>query len=247
MIGERSIPRILFLDMEGTLLQKEYRLDDGLVAPSAWTALAERLGPRCLEAENRTKVSWKAGEYTGYLEWMRKTVDLHQQYGLTKQIFDELIQSVDFVPNVSVALRKLHDQGVISAMVTGGFKALADRVQKNLRIHHVLAACEYFFDSQTGLIDHVNLLPADEEGKVDFMKLICREYGVSARECAFVGDGMNDVHLASEVGYSIAFNAQPELCAAATRQVNQSRGREDFTAVADILVSEWLYASPRSP
>jgi phosphoserine phosphatase len=236
----KSIPRILFLDMEGTLLQKEYRLDDGLVAPSAWTALAERIGPECLAAENLTKISWHAGEYAGYLEWMRKTVDIHQQYGLTSKTFTELVNSVDFVPNVGSSLQGIHARGVVTAMVTGGFKALADRVQKQLRIHHVLAACEYFFHAHTGLIEHVNLLPADEEGKVDFMRLICREYGANARDCAFVGDGMNDVHLAKEVGFSVAFNAQPELRAVATVQVSQPQGAEDFAAVADVLESKWL-------
>lgn len=48
-------PKIIFLDMEGTLLKKEYRLDDGLVAPSAWTLLAERLGRDCLRDEQDTK------------------------------------------------------------------------------------------------------------------------------------------------------------------------------------------------
>ena len=67
-----TFPRIVFLDMEGTLLQKECRLDDGRVAPSAWTVLAEALGEECLAAENATKVSWLANQYSGYLEWMRK-------------------------------------------------------------------------------------------------------------------------------------------------------------------------------
>ena len=31
-----TFPRIVFLDMEGTLLQKAYHLDDGTVAPSAF-------------------------------------------------------------------------------------------------------------------------------------------------------------------------------------------------------------------
>jgi phosphoserine phosphatase len=221
--------------MEGTLLQKEYRLDDGMVAPSAWTVLAEALGDECLAAENATKVLWLANKYRGYLEWMRKTIEIHQRFGLTERVFTEVMNSVPFMPGVESALQRIHERGAVSVVVTGGFKALADRVQRRLRIHHSFAACDYFFDTETGLIDHFNLLPADEAGKVDFMRLTCREYGLDPRECAFVGDGKNDVYLAQAVGFSVAFNAQQELCAVATETISQPRGCEDFTAVADIL------------
>jgi phosphoserine phosphatase len=235
----REYPRIVFLDMEGTLLLKDYRFDDGRVAPSAWTVLAAKLGKKCLDAENRTKERWRAKKYSGYLEWMRKTIELHDKFGLTQQVFLEVVNSIAFVPNVEPAVRRLHARRAITAVVTGGFKALADRVQRRLRIHHSFAACEYFFHAQTGLIDHFNLLPADEVGKVDFMKLTCREYGVDPAECAFVGDGMNDVHLAQAVGFSIAFNAQPELCDVATETVSQAPGAEDFMAVAEVLESRF--------
>lgn len=227
-------PPIIFFDMEGTLLLKEYRLDDGLVAPSAWTVLAEALGPDCLEAENETKRTWRAGGYSCYLEWMRKTVEIHKKFGLTRPIFESVMESVSLTPHVVPALRRMHDAGAATVLVTGGFKALADRVQRALKIHHVFAGCEYFF-SPEGSIDHFNLLPADEQGKVDFMNLICREYKVDPRDCAFVGDGMNDVHLAKAVGFSISFNAQPELRAVASWDITQGRGNEDFTAVADTL------------
>jgi phosphoserine phosphatase len=230
-----AYPRIVFLDMEGTLLRKEYRLDDGKVAPSGWTLLAEALGPECLAAENETKNRWNAKGYSGYLEWMRDTIRIHKEFGLTERLFREVMDSVSFMPNVESALQRIHAAGAATCVVTGGFKTLADRVQRRLRIHHAFAACEYFFDPGTGLIDHFNLLPADEEGKVDFMNLTCREYGVDPEQCAFVGDGKNDVHLARAVGFSIAFNAQPELVAAATRSIDQNSGAEDFGAVADLL------------
>jgi phosphoserine phosphatase len=232
-----EFPRIVFLDMEGTLLQKEYRLDDGMVAPSAWTVLAEALGAECLAAENATKVRWKAKEYSGYLEWMRRTIEIHQLYGLTERVFMQVMESVPFTRNVDAALQRIHSHGAVTVVVTGGFKALADRVQRYLRIHHSFAACDYFFDAETGLIDHFNLLPADEAGKVDFMNLICREYGADPATCAFIGDGMNDVHLARAVGFSVAFNAQSELSDVATAVVSQTPGTEDFMAVVDALES----------
>lgn len=233
-------PRIVFFDMEGTLLGKEYRLDDGVVAPSAWTLLAEHLGPECLAAEQQTKLHWKACKYSNYIEWMRATVEIHRQFGLTESVFRAVTDSVALTPNVHAAFKRIHSWETKTVLISGGFKALSDRVQRTLRIDHAFAACEYFFDAETGKIDHFNLLPADEVGKVDFMRLMCREYGVQSIDCAFVGDGMNDVHLAREVGFSVAFNAQPELVAASTMSIAQPAGSEDFMAVVDLLERHFL-------
>lgn len=228
-------PRIVFLDLEGTVFLKDYRLDAGRVAPSAWAVLAERLGARCLEEEEETQCKWNRQEYPGYVEWMRDTIRIHQKYGLTRQVFDEVISSIEFTPGIEEAVQEMQKFGAITAIVTGAFKALADRAQTRLKIDHALSACEYFFDSDTGLIQHFNLLPSDERGKVRFVELLAEEHGVELTQCVFVGDGKNDVHLAQAVGFSIAFNAQPELRAVATRSIEQPRGQENFRQVAELI------------
>jgi phosphoserine phosphatase len=228
-------PRIVFFDMEGTLLQKEHRLDDGQVAPSAWTLLAEALGPECLREEQESKKHWTADRFSNYLEWMKHTVDFYCRHGLTKAAFFRVVDAIPLTPNADAALARIHSRGSKSVLISGGFKALADRVQVALKIHHAFAGCEFFFSDSTGKVEHTNLLPADEKGKVDFMQLMCREYKVDPMDCVFVGDGKNDRHLAPEVGFSIAFNAQPELIEASTIAVNQTRGSEDFMAVADLI------------
>lgn len=226
--------RIVFLDMEGTLLKKDIRFDDGLVAPSAWTVLAHALGDKCLQEENESKARWRAGAIPSYIEWMRQTVEIHKKFGLTKSIFDSVVNSADEMPGVAGAMERIHEMGYVTALITGGFKALADRLQRRLLITHALAGCEYFFDS-CGVLQHANLLPADELGKVDFMRLMCREYSADPEKCFFIGDGMNDVHLARVVGCSVAFNGQPELRAVATRCIDQTVGAENFSAVADLI------------
>ena len=234
-----TFPRIMFLDMEGTLLQKEHRLDDGRVAPSAWTVLAERLGPECLAEENATKDVWNAQGYPGYLEWMRASVEIHKRFVLRRSVFESVMDSITLTRNAEQAISALHERGSITVLITGGFKALADKVQRRLKIHHAFAGCEYFFSESTELVEHVNLLPADEVGKVDFMRLMCREYAFDPKDCAFVGDGKNDVKLACEVGFSIAFNAQQALRDVATTVVNQAVGEEDFLAVARAVVNHY--------
>lgn len=232
-------PKIIFMDLEGTLLRKEYRLDNGKVAPSAWTLIADQLGSSCLREEEETKDKWLQGHYSGYVEWMRDTIRIHRKYGLTQSLFYSVMNSVKLMPGVEKAVAEFKGRGAVTAVISGGFKILADRVQRQLKIDHALSGCEYFFDNSTGLIEHFNLLPSDEAGKVDFMKLIVKEHGFKPDDCVFVGDGKNDVHLAQAVGLSIAFNAQNELKAIATQCVDQAPGAEDFYQVASIIENQY--------
>jgi len=141
--------------------------------------------------------------------------------------------SVEEMPGAREAIDLFHQHGAITAIVTGGFKELADRIQRRYKIHHALAGCEYFFHPVTRRLDHWNLLPADYKGKTYFIKAILREYNISRKDCAFIGDAKNDVSVAREVGISIAFNAQPELKEVCTYVIDQNQGNEDFIEVAN--------------
>lgn len=117
-------------------------------------------------------------------------------------------------------------------MISGGFKELADLTQRKLKIDHAYSACEYFFD-KNGSVEHFNLLPTDEEGKLVFMKHLASEYNSELENCIFIGDGKNDVFIAKNVGTSIAFNAQKELKDVATFIVDQES--PDLSAIINII------------
>jgi hypothetical protein len=54
-------------------------------------------------------------------------------------------------------------------------------------------------------------MPCDFEGKIDFINLMLREYGLSPRDWMFVGDGMNDVTIAEKSPLSIGYCAHQKL------------------------------------
>ncbi len=232
-----TYPKIIFMDLEGTLLKKAIYLDNGKVPPSAWTLLAANLGPDALREEEETKDRWLRGDYGSYIGWMRDTIRIHKRYGLTADTFAQVMDTVEEMPGAREAVSLFHQRGIVTAIISGGFKALADRIQRNLKIGHALTGCEYFFSPDTGLLEHWNLLPTDYEVKVDFMRLLMREYKVRKEECVFVGDGQNDIWMAKEVGLSIAFNAHPDLKRVCTYVIDQPLGQEDFRAVAACIDS----------
>jgi phosphoserine phosphatase len=225
---------LVFFDMEGTLFHKAVHDVRGNVAPSAWGLLAKQLGPEGQREESETVDKWNSGQYAGYVEWMEETIRIHQKYGVNKTLFDAVMAGIDYHPGVGEVFEELRSRGVRTALISGGFKAQADRALIDLKIDHAFAACEYFWDDDGELL-HWNLLPCDYEGKLDFMQLIMKEHGLTAADCGFVGDGRNDIHFAQAVDLSIAFNGARELQAVCSHAVNQEPGKEDFRAVLEFL------------
>lgn len=231
---EKRKIKLIFFDMEGTIFKKVIEFTKGNTAPSAWTLIAQHLGEKALKEEDKTKDKWTAGKYKGYVEWMEDTIRIHKKYNLTRDFFNKVMGSVKYHKGVKETFKDLKKRGYITAIISGGFKAQSDRAQRDLKVNHAFAACEYFWN-KNGKLLHWNLLPCDYEGKIDFMKLIMKEHGLSPEECAFIGDGKNDVFLAKEVGTSIAFNAAEELQRVSTYNINQPQGKEDFRAILKYL------------
>jgi phosphoserine phosphatase len=226
--------RLIFFDMEGTIFRKVIEVARGNTAPSAWTLISQHLGKTAAREEDATKDKWNAGKYHSYVEWMEDTIRIHIKYGLTRSFFEKVMSSIEYHPGVKETFAELRRRGYKTSLISGGFKAQADRAQRDLKIEHSFAACEYFWNAD-GTIEHFNLLPCDYEGKHDFMKLIMKEHGLKPSQCAFVGDGKNDIPLAKEVGVSIAFNGAPELQKVCTHSVNQPEGKEDFREILKFL------------
>jgi phosphoserine phosphatase len=224
--------KLIFFDMEGTIFRKV--LSDNSQHKSMWTGIAQALGKKALNDEEKTLEKWNAGKYAGYVEWCEDSIRVHVKHGITKGLFEKVIASYDYFPGVKEVFAELKKKGMRTALISGGFKAMADKAQRELKIDHSLCACEYLWDGK-GNLAYWNILPCDYEGKVDFMKLIMKEHGFSKEECAFVGDGKNDVHLAKAVGLSIAFNAAAELQKAATFSIKQPVGKEDFREILKYL------------
>ena len=211
--------KLIFFDMEGVIFESgivETRKD---VAASVWSVIARELGKECRDAEDEGKNMWARGEFDNYFEWMEYSIDLHKKYGLTMKKFYEIMNKVAYMKGAKEVFKELKKKGYKTCIITGGFKNLANRAIRDLDIDHVFAASEYFFDNDK--LVSWNMLPSDYEGKIDFMRLMIREYNLKPEECAFVGEGVNDIPLAKEVGVSIAFNGREELQEVTTHSINQ--------------------------
>ncbi|HHG0672219.1 TPA: HAD family hydrolase [Klebsiella pneumoniae] len=227
-----GIMKICFFDMEGTLLEKNSFLDNGKVAPSAWTVLAKEISEACFIEEEKTKDLWLANKYISYTQWMKETVEIQIKHGMHKRHLQTILSQAKIQKGALDLVHFLKSQGFLTVLISGGFKELADLTQRSLKIDHAYSACEYFFDNN-GRVEHFNLLPTDEEGKLVFMKHLASEYNSELENCIFIGDGKNDVFIAKNVGTSIAFNAQKELREVSTFILEQEV--PDLSAIIDLL------------
>lgn len=215
--------KLIFFDMEGNVFETGIKEYGARTAASVWTVIARNLGKNATAEEQVTKDKWNVGKYKNYIEWMEETIEIHKKHGLKMNTFYNIIHKIPYVPGAKKTFEELRKRGYKTAIISGGFKNQANRALRDLKIDHVFAACEYFFDDKSKKLSHWNLLPCDYEGKVDFLRLMMREYGLHPQQCAFIGDGVNDIPLAQEVGTSIAFNAREELQKVCTHVIDQKQ------------------------
>ena len=216
---------MLVLDVEGTIFRTEIRLPGTSIESTIWQAIANVLGPEAVREEVETHRRWETGAYRNYLEWMLDTIAIHRRHGLSKSVFESLISSAQYNPGVTDTMLRLDRDAYQILLVSGGFRELAARAQRDLGIIHSFAACEYLFGNDGSLVSY-NLLPCDFAGKIDFIRLLLKEYKLDPEDWIFVGDGANDVPVARVAPISIGYRPHPELRSVVTHSIEDFRELE---------------------
>ena len=211
--------KLLVLDVEGTLFHTRIRLPGTQIDSTIWQSLAHRLGTSAIEEEVATHAKWSNRGYRNYLEWMRETIEIHRRHGLDERLFREVVEAAEYNDGVVAALSRVDRAHFEMVLISGGFRELAARVQRQFSIVHAFAACEYLFGDD-GRLEGFNLLPCDFHGKIDFIHLMLREYGLADRDWVFVGDGANDVPIAKVAPISIGYRPHPDLRQVVTHVVD---------------------------
>ena len=225
--GRKMKKRLLVLDVEGTIFER-FRIQDAVIDSTIWQGIAKALGDDAVREELQTQKGWQTGGYRTYIEWMRSTVSIHIKYGLTKDIFQDLIKSAKYNPHVPETIMEV-DRGIyVPILVSGGFRELAARAQRDFNIEHAFAACEYFFGEDNKL-ETYNLLPCDFQGKIEFVRMMLKEYDLDSNDWVFVGDGKNDVPVAKAAAVSVGYRPDPGLRKVVTYRI------EDFKELLAIL------------
>ncbi len=223
--------KLVFFDMEGVILKKRY--DKNRMMRSVWAVIANKLGEKSREADKKCFDKWKNKKYASYIEWAEDILKSYVKFGLTKDVFYKIIKESEYTNGVEEVFGLLREKGIKTVIISGGFKEHVDIIAKKLNVSHSASSCELRWKNNK--LDSWNILPFDEEGKAVVMGLFMKNYSLNKEECAFIGDGRNDVNAARAVGTSIAFNAEQELKKASKFVIKQEKDKEDLREVLKYL------------
>ncbi len=196
--------KLLISDMESTLVENEF-LDD----LAEFCGVGERVKAITARAMNgeidfagalRERVRLLAGQPSGLLE--------------------RAYENLRWMPGAQELFATLHQHGVRTIIVSGGFKYFTSRVRKSL------GAGEDFANDlvvRDGLLTGEPTEPiSGREEKRRILTETAAELGISLSETVAIGDGANDLPMLQAAGLGVAYHAKPSVEAAANFRVRHS-------------------------
>ncbi len=112
-------------------------------------------------------------------------------------------------PGAEIMISRLKQQGIKTALVSGGFTFFTERLKKRLGLDFTMANV---------LGEHNGLLTGEVAGEVcgaqakaDFLLSHCELLNIKPSEVVAMGDGANDLLMMNEAGLSIAYHAKPTV------------------------------------
>jgi HAD superfamily phosphoserine phosphatase-like hydrolase len=192
---------LVAFDIDGTLVRESRGL-------TVWEVLNERFTGRADHNQERWAL-YRAGKIT-YAEWVDLDIGGWRDAGATREDLIAAMAPLRLVDGVRETLAALEGAGVRLIVISGTLDLLLDTLLPGAPFDEVYAN-HIGFDA-TGRISHWRATPFDMEGKAKLLRAVALRTGTGLARCGFVGDSANDVWIAGEAGFSLAFNpTSPEL------------------------------------
>ncbi len=171
-----------------------------------------------------------------YEDWARHDVDLWKRAGKTKGDFLEAMRGsgMALMPGALEALRSLKAHYPL-AIISGSLSIVLEWLlpeYENIFSYIHISRLNFHKD---GSIESIDPTCYDGEGKALALRMLARSIGCDLKECVFIGDNQNDLHVAQEAGLSIAFNAKSEEL----RRISKIQiDKKDMTAILPFILRQ---------
>jgi phosphoserine phosphatase len=198
----RRAKRLVVMDVDSTLVQGE-----------VIEMLAAEAG--CLDEVAAVTTAAMSGELD-FEQSLRARVKLLE--GLPVDAVDRVRGQVRLTPGARTLVRTLKRLGWTVGIVSGGFTAVTDDLQRELGLDHALANVLEVVDGRlTG-----QLLGAvvDRAAKAAALRRFAEEEGLMPEQTVAIGDGANDLDMLAAAGLGIAFNAKQVVREAADTAIS---------------------------
>ncbi|MEM2924960.1 MAG: phosphoserine phosphatase SerB [Methanocellales archaeon] len=152
--------------------------------------------------------------------------------GLSEEQALKVAEHIPIMKGAEEVISQLAQLGYKTALVTGGFTIIAERIGKKLGIDYVVANELIFKDGiATGEV-RGPLLEQNSKGEV--VEDLLKRERLSYKDCVVIGDGSNDLSMFKKAGLRIAFNASEILKNAADVVIDH----KDLTQLLAIISKE---------
>ncbi|MEY4565024.1 MAG: phosphoserine phosphatase SerB [Pseudomonadota bacterium] len=197
--------KVIAFDMDSTLINIEC-IDE----------IADEAGKKA-EVSAITEAAMR-GEITDFKDSLRRRVALLK--GVPASALESVYQQrLRLNPGAETLLAAVHEAGLTSLLVSGGFTFFADRVKARLNMH----------DAKSNTLEVVDGLLTgrvlgdivDGEEKKRQLLAACARVGCDPAQAIAVGDGANDLPMMGAAGLSVAYHAKPKVREQALVAINE--------------------------
>jgi phosphoserine phosphatase len=207
--SEGRAKKLLVADMESTVIENEMleELADFLGIREQMTEITIRAmnGEIDFAAALKERVAWLAG--------------------LPLARLDEAARRIRYTPGAATLVATMKQNGAYCALVSGGFTYFTGLVRAKLGFDFDAAnILSHDGKTLTGAVEPPIL---GKEAKLESLRRLSAERGVSVAETLSVGDGANDIPMLQAAGLGVAYRAKPTV----RTQVRARIGHGDLTAL----------------
>jgi phosphoserine phosphatase len=137
--------------------------------------------------------------------------------GVLERVYHERLQLNEGAEELTSGL---HQRGIRTALVSGGFTFFTERLRQRLKFDYTLANELEIEDGRlTGTV-RGDIVGA--QAKADFLVRLCGELGIEHKAVIAMGDGANDLPMLRLSGLGVAYHAKPATQAEADVVLNHS-------------------------
>jgi len=125
--------------------------------------------------------------------------------GLPLAKLEELSASLPIVEGLPSLMRKFKEQGIRSAIISGGFRLYSHNIKERYGFDYI---CTSEVEVENGLLTgRLSGTIVDAKVKAEFLRSLAKELSLTPAEIVAVGDGANDVPMLDFSAGSIIFNS----------------------------------------
>ncbi len=199
---------LVAFDLDGTLTYED----------NFWDRIHAKFG--CLaEAEN---LRAEYGRTRDYKRWFDDTLLLWK--GRKYSEIEEIVRETRLMPGAEEACMELKKRGVKLAIISSGLAPLANSVGRKLGIDHIRSN-DFFV--KNGSLTGYGTCRVGLENKDAVLKKLAEQENIPLKECAAVGDHLNDIPMVRAAGLGISFASSiPELDESANFVIKRKDLRE---------------------